>query len=361
MAFFWDDDPLAGLPEIAPHPGRSGSQSSAALSSPPPSPIMQQNAVEAVGNVLSEYQPIHASDDTAKVLRAFVDHLSGQGLSTLQSEICDFARNPHQLRQLRNFLVDAILKPMAAAGGRQPLVTPSPNQLAAFEIELPMTPIEGSSRTGQKPLKEECLCRDGNRCVISGYIDTTVFRSMSSGERKGNKRTNTQCVHILPFALSKLEEKNATQAKNKATTWWALYHYFPALENKIGPDTINQPRNAITLASALHEEFGQFTFGFQATDEEHKYRMEILDEDSYHTRMLPGFAVVAQKDAAVQRPDPDMLDVHMRIGRILQVSGIGFAIFQSFARGDNHGVDTLAPDGSTDVERILGDKMLMHI
>ncbi|KAK0655248.1 hypothetical protein B0T16DRAFT_384188 [Cercophora newfieldiana] len=44
---FWDDDPLAGLPEIAPHPGRSGSQSSAALSSLPPSPIIQQNAVEA--------------------------------------------------------------------------------------------------------------------------------------------------------------------------------------------------------------------------------------------------------------------------------------------------------------------------
>jgi len=111
MAFFWDDDPLVGLPEIALHPGRSGSQSSAALSSLPPSPIIQQNAVEVVSNVLSDNQPIHASDDTAKVLRAFVDHLSGQGLSTLQSEIYNFAENPHQLRQLRNFLTDAILKP----------------------------------------------------------------------------------------------------------------------------------------------------------------------------------------------------------------------------------------------------------
>ena len=89
--------------------------------------------------------------------------------------------------------------------------------------------------------------------------------------------------------------------------------------------------------------------------------MEILDEDSYYIqRLVPAFAVVAQEDANVQRPDPDILNVHMRIGRILQVSGIGFTIFQSFARG-NHAVDNIASDGSTDLERMLGDKMLMNI
>jgi len=320
MAFLWHDDPLAGLPEIAPHPGRSESPSSA-LSSLPASPIIRQNVTDVVNNILSDYQRIHASDDTAKVLRAFVDNLSGQGLSTLQSEIYDFAKNPHQLRQLRNFLTDAILKPMATASGKQPPVTPSPNKSATLEIELAMTQIEGSSRAGQKSLKEECLRRDGNRCVVSAHIDTAAFVNIPPGERKGARKTNTQCSHILPFALSKFEEKNATQTKNKATTWWALYHYFPALENKIGADTINEPRNAITLASALHEEFGQFTFGFQATNEEHKYRMEILDADSFLTTMVPPFVVVAQKDANVQRPDPDILDVHLRIGRILQ--GVG--------------------------------------
>ncbi|KAK5651069.1 hypothetical protein OQA88_13717 [Cercophora sp. LCS_1] len=325
--YFWDDDPLAGLPEIAPHPGRSGSQSSAALSSLPPSPIIQQNAVEVVSNVLSEYQPIHASDDTAKVLRAFVDHLSGQGLSRLQSEIYDFAKNPPQLRQLRNFLVDAILKPMVAAGGKQPPVTPSPNQSAAFAIELAMTQIEGSTRNpGQKWLKEECLRRDESRCVVSGLIDSKVYKDMSPGERRGNKYTSTKCAHILPFALSKFEEKNATQTKNKATTWCALYNYFPALENKIGADTIHQPGNAITLDTKFHDELGQFNFGFQATDEEHKYRIEVLDEESYYTGQLPTVITFAQHDARVPRPDPDVLDVHLRISRILKVTGIGHAV-----------------------------------
>jgi hypothetical protein len=265
---------------------------------------------------------------------------------------------------------------VAAAGGKQPSVTPSPNQSAAFEIELARTQIEGSSRTGQNSLKKECLRRDGHRCVVSGLIDSEAYANMPPGERKGTGKTKTQCSHILPFALSKLEEKNATQTKNKATIWWTLYHYFPVLENKIGADTINQPRNAITLDSKLHEEFGQFTFGFQATNEvchlpnsqdttnifgqEHKYRMEILDGDSYYTRMLPAFAVVARKDANVERPDPDMLDVHMRIGRILQASGIGLAVLQSLARG-NSGVYNIASDGSTDLERILSDKMLTRI
>lgn len=111
MSFLWHDDPLAGLPEIAPYPGQPESSSSSGLSSLPGSPIVQQNDTEVINNILDEYQEIHANDDTAKVLRAFADNLSGQGLSTLQSEIYSFSTNPQQLRQLRNFLVDALLKP----------------------------------------------------------------------------------------------------------------------------------------------------------------------------------------------------------------------------------------------------------
>ncbi|KAK4145808.1 uncharacterized protein C8A04DRAFT_10219 [Dichotomopilus funicola] len=360
MSFLWDDNPLAGLPEITPYPGQSESSSSSALSSLPASPIVQKTTTDVVNDILNDYQPIHASDDTAKVLRAFVDNLSGQGLATLQSEIYIFATDPRQLRQLRNFLTDALLKPMAAAGGKQPPVTPSPNKSAAFEIELAMTQIEGSSRTGQRSLKKECLSRDANRCVISGLIDEEAFSSMSPEKRKGTSVT-TECAHILPFALSNLDGRNATQTKNRSTVWWALYRYFPALKNKIGADTINQPGNAITLASALHEQFGRFAFVFKATNEEHKYHMEILNDSSFYVvHMVPGSVVLPQEDAKVQRPDSDILDVHMRIGRILQVSGISSAIYQSFVRGRSC-IYNIASDGSTDLERILSDKMLMRI
>ena len=90
---------------------------------------------------------------------------------------------------------------------------------------------------------------------------------MPPGERGSVGQSKTECAHILPFALSKLEEKNATHTKNKATIWWALYEYFPVLRNKIGADTVNQPGNAMTLDSKLHEEFGRFSYGIQPTNE----------------------------------------------------------------------------------------------
>lgn len=135
-----------------------------------------------------------------------------------------------------------------------------------------MTILEGSSRTGQSELKRQCLDRDGGRCVLSGAIDTDRYGKMPPGERKGAKHSRTECAHILPFALSKLKEKTAVQVQNKATTWWALYEYFPALQGKIAADTVNQPGNAVTLSAAIHTEFGSFSFGFQSTEEVYFYR-----------------------------------------------------------------------------------------
>ncbi|KAK3364207.1 hypothetical protein B0T25DRAFT_563238 [Lasiosphaeria hispida] len=68
-------------------------------------------------------------------------------LSTIYQASIDIAtsEDPRQLRQPCNFLVDAILKPVAASGGKQPAITPPPNQAAAFAIELAMTGIEGST------------------------------------------------------------------------------------------------------------------------------------------------------------------------------------------------------------------------
>lgn len=100
------------------------------------------------------------------------------------------------------------------------------------------------------------------------------------------KKTPTECSHILPFALRNLNDGNATQTKNHATIWWAIYHYFPDLKSKIGADTINQPANAMTPAFALHEEFGRFTFGFKATNEvchlpnSHKILLIHLDRNT---------------------------------------------------------------------------------
>jgi hypothetical protein len=102
----WKDDPLAHLPQIAQHPGDCPR-----LSPAPDSPSLEASFVEVITGKLNDYEPVSDDDSTAKVLQAFVDELSGEDRSTLLGEIYHFAADPPKLRQLRHFLVDAILKP----------------------------------------------------------------------------------------------------------------------------------------------------------------------------------------------------------------------------------------------------------
>ncbi|OIW34084.1 hypothetical protein CONLIGDRAFT_677797 [Coniochaeta ligniaria NRRL 30616] len=364
----WKADPLALLPTLSQHPRRSGSDESQAsdtsteaeqLSLASSSTILNLQ-LELIKDKLKEYKPLDANDDTAKVLNAFLDNLYGLGLATLAHEIDKFSSDPLKLRQLRNCLVDAILKPMAAAGGKQPGVTPSTNDLADDAIEAAMSSIEGSSRKGQATLKADCLRRDNNRCVIMGIVDSKVWKEMPTEERT-SKHGATECAHILPFALRKLDDRSATHTKNKAAIWWALYEYFPILNGKIAPNTINQAANAMTLAAFAHRVFGAFSFGLKATEKDHEYQIEVLDPESYETSLLPPQVTFLQHDTRVPMPDKDLLDVHLRIGRILKVSGIGAAVRQSLARYEDRTEDNISSDGSTNLERILGDKLLMYI
>jgi hypothetical protein len=173
------------------------------------------------------------------------------------------------------------------SGGKAPApVTPSPIKAASQSIHLMMTEIESSSRKDQSRLKKECCSRDDHKCVITGIIDIEKSQSMSPEERGKLSFCRTQCAHILPFALRKFNEKDAQevnhfpiayvfylgmltsiQTETKAIIWSALYRYFPFIRNKIKPETINQPENAITLEMSAHYEFGQYALVLEPTSE----------------------------------------------------------------------------------------------
>ncbi len=71
---------------------------------------------------LCAYISFCPDDDTGKVLCAFWDHLPDSGRVTLMAEIVYLSCRPHaikRLRQLRDFLVDAIINPC-----RSPTATP---------------------------------------------------------------------------------------------------------------------------------------------------------------------------------------------------------------------------------------------
>lgn len=67
-----------------------------------------------------------------------------------------------------------------------------------------------------------------------------------------------------------------------------------------------------------------------------------------------------QHDPSVPMPDPAFLRVHFQVAQILAVSGIGHRIEEA-CEEESRGPANLAPDGSTDIERVLNLKMLLHI
>ena len=63
---------------------------------------------------LESYFPMSPVDDTVQVLSAFWRHLPGRGKVVLMAEIAYLCSEPdsvQRLRQLRHFLVDAIINP----------------------------------------------------------------------------------------------------------------------------------------------------------------------------------------------------------------------------------------------------------
>ncbi|KAJ4864400.1 hypothetical protein T069G_00930 [Trichoderma breve] len=132
--YVWTD-PLQALALITENPARLSEELSSALSNPDEFETARQRAKTLV----EDYQRVSPSDDTAPVLRLFLEKLPKEGQTALISDII----TSENLRTLRDHLVDAILKPMKLAGGKQPVTAPS-NPLLIEQIELAMTEIEPS-------------------------------------------------------------------------------------------------------------------------------------------------------------------------------------------------------------------------
>ena len=69
---------------------------------------------------------------------------------------------------------------------------PRPAAETASEI------VTGISRTGQAALKDQYLKRDGHKCMISGFSDTSVF---------GDYCSLTECAHIIPFGFQDMQQR----------------------------------------------------------------------------------------------------------------------------------------------------------
>jgi hypothetical protein len=74
--------------------------------------------------------------------------------------------------------------------------------------ELP----ESNSQVQQSKLRKNCLLRDNNKCVVSGFYDTYEFEKLPD-KQKGEMIMTGKCeaAHIFPFCLGKYSD---TEVRN---------------------------------------------------------------------------------------------------------------------------------------------------
>ncbi|PNP59324.1 hypothetical protein THARTR1_00814 [Trichoderma harzianum] len=314
-----------------------------------------------VDSILNDYSdpPGQNQDDTPEVLRAFLKYFCEEAKTLLMQEIKQFNGKP-ALRQLRNFLVDSILKSMSIAGGKQPKsLTPSPIVIPGLTVEESQHQLE--LRSDHTAVKQACLRRDNNLCVITGMIDGDYFRSLPPQSRGDLWSCTTECAHIIPFALRKLNPNFSQESETKDEIWRAIYRYFPFVAGKISREKINAPANAITLWMEAHYDFDAFRIALEPMNGIHQYRIHNLNKNTLVSRLLPTSVIFSQSDPAVAMPDPNLLRLHYQVSMILQESGIRERYERTMRENGDNLIEDIQPDGSTDLGSILSNKLLTDI
>ncbi|KAB5580815.1 hypothetical protein GE09DRAFT_1213256 [Coniochaeta sp. 2T2.1] len=272
------------------------------------------------------YHKTDSDDDTAEILDAFLEYLPQAGQLNLISEIleiCEPDQDRTELKTLRNFLVDAVLRPMMRRKGRGCRSrTPSVSSAASS--------FSGKSEIGerQEQLRQEALLRDGGRCVLTGFYDRESLKRDNRAVPRGCFALRTRCAHILPLSLRKFNERTGMQTRNIATIWWALRRYFPNTVPKINTSdlegTLNQVSNTFTVIGEVQGMFDNFEIAFRATSET-DFAVELFLRDEYDRR-INEVVRYGTNNTGIAAPDRDFLDVHRRVGQILRVGGIRISI-----------------------------------
>ncbi|KAJ9388363.1 hypothetical protein DTO063F5_2694 [Paecilomyces variotii] len=324
------------------------------------SPLTQISSVElqmlSVDQILDKYEPVNGKDDTIKILRAFLDDLPLDGKKNLMDNIEACSLN---LKALADSLRDEVLGPLRAMGGQTAEPTPNPRPGREESVEIMASNIvESASRNDQKWLKECCLKRDGQRCIISGIFDYNYVQKNALDE----EGEETECTHIIPFAMGHFETD--AKARELQGTWVAMRRYFPILTDPthhFSQENINECRNAMTLHHGLHRNFGKFRIALDPTEKENEYNILQFRATATAKRFLPANNKIlfTQHDSRYAMPSPELLRIHAIIAKVLRASGQAEYIDKILQDRDNTGV--LATDGSSNVGAFLSMSQLSLI
>ncbi|EGC48642.1 conserved hypothetical protein [Histoplasma capsulatum var. duboisii H88] len=303
---------------------------------------------------LERYTPLNPNDDTVHFLEIFFKFLPEDGKYHLSEGVVGCTTDA-SLRQLVSSLDTGLLRPIKAHGGKTPAITPSPRFGVEDSIEeLNSMDFEPISRNEQRRLRNKCLSRDGQMCVISKAHNEDAHPPPDS------LFAPLETAHIIPFSLASFSGEE--ERLRTSTIWTNIYRYFPSLRSRMNftLDNVNEVENAMMLIPSLHTEFGRFHFALEATTTIHRYRVKTFKNfTTINNHFLPTNRIVTftNNDTRYPLPHPVLIEIHTAIANILNATGRG-ELVERIQRelGDSAGV--LAKDGSTDIGHILSCSLL---
>ncbi|KAK1462662.1 hypothetical protein CMEL01_13773 [Colletotrichum melonis] len=251
--------------------------------------------------MLANYTPLGTQDDTTQVLRLFADKLPLSGQLVLLSDIMRYRDTPVKLRQLRDFLVQAILIPLKTHSQRRMEDDIVSSSSVADGPGSLLEQLE--SYVCDSKLRRDCLLRDGGQCVVTKYFDKGWSEKNYSGQMMPQGRMSTlECVHIIPFLIGDSNERTAMEARANAKTC--------------------QTGNAFMTNSEVHGDFGYFDFGFKqqyGSTTEYNIRWFCAWNPAIGLfKNYPKVVEFTSTDSGIpDLPDSIFLDVHYRVGEIL--------------------------------------------
>ncbi|PGH31494.1 hypothetical protein GX50_05736 [[Emmonsia] crescens] len=298
---------------------------------------------------LESYTPLNPNDDTVHFLEMFFKFLPEDGKYHLSEDVTG-CKTDASLRQLVSSLDTGLLRPIKANGGKTPAITPSPCFGVEDSIEEPNSmDFKSVSRNKQHRLRNKCLSRDGQMCVISKAHNEDVHPPSDS------LFAPLETAHIIPFSLGSFSGEE--ERLRTSTIWTNIYRYFPSLCSRMNftLENVNEVENVMMLIPSLHTEFGQFHFALEATTTIHQYRLKTYRNfATINNHLLPTNRIVTftNNDTQYPLPHPILIEIHTAIANILNATGRG-ELVERIQREQRDAEGVLAKDGSTDIGQIL--------
>ncbi|KAJ9262245.1 hypothetical protein DTO195F2_3632 [Paecilomyces variotii] len=340
-----------------------------------PDPIQQ--AIEALGTTadnadtdvdaarerLKGYTEGKKGDITDKVLYQMLDMLPDVEGKTALAQDINSRQSDEDLRLLVSDLKWFLFTPLKAQGGRTP--TPSPTPSLSSSSSQPLSEKKKArSSTVQSALKRTCLARDRYRCVITGEVDPSGIPELPEEEKSKIVWGPTQCAHIIPYSIAPQGKEGIIetwQLQRVSKIWAFIFRYFPSVRSVLDPrrsGQVNMPRNAMTISSGLHPVFGGFDLALEHI-ESTRYRIKTFwTLVSTWDQHLPESRIIDLQPAnKTEAPSQILLTVHCAIANVLHASGMEEEIDADLERDEDE-LETLAEDGSTNLEEVIGRWLL---